>query len=97
MSAYASFYATFPLLKLAEWTPGPWRQYAVRALYTHALSPENQDRVTQNISRGREGLQKANESIYKTVPFGAVGVRTLADLEKDQGLGRGGRCFFWFP
>lgn len=93
MTAYASFYAAFPLLKVAEWTPGPWRQYALRALYSHSLSPEQQGQVTENISRGKEQLRKANESIYRTVPFGAVGVRTVADLQKDEDNGRGG---VWF-
>ncbi|THH08855.1 hypothetical protein EW145_g2431 [Phellinidium pouzarii] len=92
-TAYASFYATFPFLKLAEWTPGPWRQYAMQALYTHALTKDQQAQVSDNISKGKVGYQRAHESIYRKVPFGAVGVRSTADLEKDELLGRAGSWF----
>lgn len=95
--AYASFFAAFPFLKIAEYTPGPWRQYAIRALYTHALTPSQQDQFTHNLVRGRDKIQSANESIYRKVPFGAVGVRTLADLQKDEEMGRGGIWYDRMP
>ncbi|KAH8110211.1 hypothetical protein DFH11DRAFT_814559 [Phellopilus nigrolimitatus] len=93
-TAYASFYATFPFLKMAEWTPGPWRQYAMRTLYTRALSEDQQAQVSENIARSKEGFQRANDTIYRKVPLNAIGMRSPADLEKDANQGRGGR---WFP
>lgn len=88
--AYASFYAAFPFLKLAQYTPGPWRAYAVRALYSHTLTEEQQSQVTDGFARGREGVQRAHEKVLKTVPFGAVGVRSAAELERDEAIGNGG-------
>ncbi|KZV84758.1 hypothetical protein EXIGLDRAFT_741850 [Exidia glandulosa HHB12029] len=92
-SAYAAFYAAFPLLKIAEWTPGPWKQYAVRALYSHTLSPEQQERVQRGVAQGRQGFSSAQAGMTRRIPFGAVGVRTDADLIKDDELGRGGVSF----
>lgn len=89
-SAYAAFYAAFPLLKVAEWTPGPWKQYAIRALYAQALSPEQQARVERGVEQGRQGVASAHAGLSRRIPFGAVGVRTEADLVKDEERGRGG-------
>ena len=93
--AYASFYAAFPFLKLAEWTPGPWRAYAMRALYTQALTEQQQARVTNTVARGRESVQQAQASILRTVPFGSVGIRSPVDLQRDQERGRGGWFVVW--
>ncbi|TDL20300.1 hypothetical protein BD410DRAFT_791085 [Rickenella mellea] len=94
-TAWATFYASFPLLKIAEWTPGPWRAYALRILYSHSLTPDQQSQISGNIAKGKVQLQKANESIYRKVPFGAVGVRTVADLQRDEEMGRVGILYKW--
>lgn len=75
-------------------TPGPWKQYALRILYSHALSEEQRGNLTESITKGKAQLRKANDSIYTKVPFGAVGVRTLQDLQKDEELGRGGVWYY---
>jgi len=87
---YAAFYAAFPFLKAAQWTPGPWKAYAARVLYTRAFTPEQQAAVQQNIERGRQGVSDARAGATKAIPFGAVGVRTDADVIKDDELGRAG-------
>lgn len=93
--AYASFFAAFPFLKLAEWTPGPWRAYAMRALYTQALTEEQQARVSSSVARGKEGVQQAHATILRTVPFGSVGIRSPVDLQRDAEMGRGGWYVKW--
>ncbi|KAH7090046.1 hypothetical protein BKA62DRAFT_726279 [Auriculariales sp. MPI-PUGE-AT-0066] len=92
-AGYAAFYAAFPFLKLAQWTPGPWKTYAARALYTHALNPEQQQAIENNVARGRQSVDDARATAVKRIPFGAVGVRTDADIAKDDELGRAGVCY----
>ena len=70
--------------------PGPVKTYAARALYTHAFTPEQQEAVQQNIARGRQSASDARASVTRRIPFGAVGVRTDADILKDDEEGRAG-------
>ncbi|KZT38266.1 hypothetical protein SISSUDRAFT_1033492 [Sistotremastrum suecicum HHB10207 ss-3] len=91
-AAYASFYAAFPFLKLAAWTPGPWKAWAVRTIYGYGGGDQLNERyqISENIGKANEQLKKANEKMYKVIPFGTVGVRTAADILKDEELGRQG-------
>ncbi|KII85342.1 hypothetical protein PLICRDRAFT_56611 [Plicaturopsis crispa FD-325 SS-3] len=84
-SAYAAFYATFPFLKLASYTPGPWREWALRTLYS-GTGVEEKFNVTEKVEKAKGAYGKA----YGKVPFGAVGVRTQAEIIKDEEKGRGG-------
>jgi len=88
-AAFTLFYATFPLLKVATWMPGPLKQWAMRVLYQSAGGEERfgfQDRV----EKMNQKMKKANDQLYKSVPLGAVGVRTAADMLRDDELGRQG-------
>jgi len=88
-AAFTLFYATFPFLKVATWMPGPLKQWAMRVLYQSAGGEERfgfQDRV----EKMNQKMKKANDQLYKSVPFGAVGVRTAADMLRDDELGRQG-------
>jgi len=88
-AAYAAFYAAFPFLKVATWIPGPWKQWALQMLYNTA-GGEERFQLQSRVDRMNQSLKKANDKLYKSVPFGAVGVRTAADLLKDDELGRQG-------
>lgn len=88
-AAWASFYAAFPLLKAAEMLPGTWGN----SMYRRAYRLAGGDAYTNDLKeryRLEERAQSAQESVYRNVPFGAAGVRTLYDLEEDARRGHGG-------
>jgi hypothetical protein len=74
------------VIKVAEYTPGPWRQYALR-LASDRLG------VTDQIRSANDRLRQTQDDLYRKVPFGTVGVRSWVDIEKDEQMGRGGTAY----
>ncbi|KAJ7511014.1 hypothetical protein B0H11DRAFT_1956951 [Mycena galericulata] len=93
-AAWASFYAAFPLLKAAQALPGTrtWGTWALNRAYTLAGGEQTAAELKERY-RVEEWRMRAEESVYRNVPFGSVGVRTAYDLEEDVKLGKGGVYF----
>ncbi|KAF5378114.1 hypothetical protein D9615_007512 [Tricholomella constricta] len=92
--AWATFYAAFPFLKVAQLMPGTstWGTWALDQAYKLAGGEETTAQLKEKYQVG-ERRQKAEESVYRNVPFGSVGVRTAYDLEDDARRGKGGTAF----
>ncbi|KAJ6518144.1 hypothetical protein C8R47DRAFT_1031542 [Mycena vitilis] len=93
-AVWASFYAAFPFLKAAQLLPGThnWGTWALNRAYKLAGGEETAAELKERY-RVEERRARAEESVYRNVPFGSVGVRTAFDLEQDAKLGRGGVYF----
>ncbi|KAJ7738264.1 hypothetical protein DFH07DRAFT_892725 [Mycena maculata] len=93
-AAWASFYAAFPFLKVAQMVPGTstWGAWALNRAYKLAGGEQTAAEVKERY-RVEERRLRAEESVYRNVPFGSVGVRTAYDLEQDAKLGKGGVYF----
>ncbi|KAJ6532889.1 hypothetical protein DFH09DRAFT_993526 [Mycena vulgaris] len=93
-AAWASFYAAFPFLKAAQMLPGTstWGTWALNRAYKLAGGEQTAAELKERY-RVEERRMRAEESVYRTVPFGSVGVRTAYDLEEDAKMGKGGICF----
>ncbi|KAJ7149575.1 hypothetical protein C8R46DRAFT_915636 [Mycena filopes] len=91
-AVWAGFYAAFPFLKVAQMLPGG-SDWALRRAYQLA-GGEQTTRELKERYRVEERRMRAEESVYRNVPFGSVGVRTAYDLEEDARKGKGG---VWFP
>ncbi|KAJ7113216.1 hypothetical protein C8R44DRAFT_741545 [Mycena epipterygia] len=93
-AAWAAFCAAFPFLEVARLLPGTsaWGTWALRRAYTMVGGEET---VAEMKARYKveERRMRAEESVYRTVPFGSVGVRTAYDLEEDAKMGKGGVFF----
>jgi len=89
VAAWTAFFSAFPFLKLAEWMPGGWGERAMRTAYRLAGGEQKKQELDQRY-KVSESWQKANEQFYQKVPFGAAGVRTAADLERDEMNGPAG-------
>ncbi|KAJ7176150.1 hypothetical protein C8R43DRAFT_872765 [Mycena crocata] len=93
-AAWAGFYAAFPFLKVAQMMPGTssWGTWALGRAYRMASGKEVAVDVRDLKERYRveERRKRAEEAVYRTVPFGSVGVRTAYDLEEDAKMGKGG-------
>ncbi|KAF7313174.1 hypothetical protein MKEN_01003900 [Mycena kentingensis (nom. inval.)] len=81
-AAYAAFFAAFPFLKAASFIPGT-------STWAYVGVDEKLEELRERY-RVDERRAQASETMYKTVPFGSMGVRTLYDLEEDARLGKGG-------
>ncbi|KAJ7696211.1 hypothetical protein B0H17DRAFT_1053931 [Mycena rosella] len=93
-AAWASFYAAFPFLKVAQMLPGThsWGNWALNRAYKLAGGEQTAAELKERY-RVEERRMRAEESVYRTVPFGSVGVRTAYDLEEDAKMGKGGVYF----
>ncbi|KAG6914011.1 hypothetical protein DXG01_002929 [Tephrocybe rancida] len=92
--AWTCFYTSLPFLKVAQMIPGTstWGTWAMQRAYKLAGGEETAAQLKARY-RFEERRNKAEESIYRNVPFGSVGVRTAYDLEDDARQGKGGVCF----
>ncbi|KAK7018340.1 hypothetical protein R3P38DRAFT_2982287 [Favolaschia claudopus] len=84
-AAWAGFYAAFPFLKLV----GRW---AMNRAYRLAGGDQTVEELKERY-KVEERRMHMEESVYRNVPFGSVGVRTAYDLEEDARVGKGGLCF----
>ncbi|KAJ7479575.1 hypothetical protein FB451DRAFT_1448576 [Mycena latifolia] len=93
-AAWASFYAAFPFLKAVQMLPGThtWGTWALNRAYRLAGGEQTAAELKARY-RVEERRAHAEEGVYRTVPFGAVGVRTAYDLEQDAKMGKGGVYF----
>ncbi|KAJ7064407.1 hypothetical protein B0H15DRAFT_794681 [Mycena belliarum] len=93
-AAWAAFYTAFPLLKAAQMMPGThaWGTWALRRAYTMAGGEQTAGELKERY-RVEERRMRAEDAVYRTVPFGSVGVRTAYDLEQDAKMGKGGVYF----
>ncbi|KAF7334633.1 hypothetical protein MVEN_02293700 [Mycena venus] len=93
-AAWASFYAAFPFLKIAQSLPGTstWGTWAMNRAYKLAGGETTAAELKERY-RVEERRMRMEESVYKNVPFGSVGVRTAYDLEEDAKMGKGGVYF----
>ncbi|CAE6436599.1 unnamed protein product [Rhizoctonia solani] len=93
-AAWAAFYASFPFLKISQMIPGlgPWSQRMIQWAYSAAGGDTKRQELDERF-RVSETLRKANDRIYKDVPFGAAGIRTAADLVTDDEAGPGGVAY----
>nr|GAT57220.1 predicted protein [Mycena chlorophos] len=93
-AAYAGIFAAFPFLKVASVLPGTsyWADWALRRAYVYVGGDEKLEELRERY-RVDERSAKAQQTMFRTVPFGSMGVRTAYDLEEDARLGRGGVIF----
>ncbi|KAJ7058479.1 hypothetical protein C8F01DRAFT_1148318 [Mycena amicta] len=93
-AAYAGIFVAFPFLKVASIIPGTsyWANWALRRAYVYVGADEKVGELRERY-RVDERRAKAEQTMYRTVPFGSMGVRTLYDLEQDSRIGRGGMFF----
>ncbi|KAJ7202575.1 hypothetical protein GGX14DRAFT_154190 [Mycena pura] len=93
-AAWASFYVAFPFLKVAQVIPGTsaWGSWALRRAYTLAGGNQKTAELKEHY-RVEERRMRAEEALYRNVPFGSLGVRTAYDLEADAEMGKGGILF----
>lgn len=93
-AAWASFYAAFPFLKVAQMLPGTnsWGNWALNRGYKLAGGEERTAELKERY-KIEERRMRAEESVYRNVPFGSVGVRTAHDLQEDAKMGKGGVYF----
>ncbi|KAJ7898637.1 hypothetical protein B0H14DRAFT_2674952 [Mycena olivaceomarginata] len=93
-AAWASFYAAFPFLKAAQMLPGTstWGTWALNRAYKAAGGEQTAAELKERY-KVEERRMRMEESVYRNVPFGSVGVRTAHDLEEDAKMGRGGVVF----
>ncbi|QRV93423.1 hypothetical protein RhiJN_21441 [Ceratobasidium sp. AG-Ba] len=93
-AAWAGFYAAFPFLKISQFVPGlgPWSRRAIEWAYSAAGGDAKKQELDERF-RVSETWRKANDRMYKEVPFGAAGIRTAADLMADDEAGRGGVAY----
>ncbi|KAJ7479542.1 hypothetical protein FB451DRAFT_1448537 [Mycena latifolia] len=73
-AAWASFYAAFPFLRAAQRFPGT-RTWALNRAYRLAGGEQTAAELRERY-HVEERCARAEESVYRPVPFGAVGVRT---------------------
>ncbi|KAJ6629788.1 hypothetical protein B0H10DRAFT_2208347 [Mycena sp. CBHHK59/15] len=93
-AAWAGFYTAFPFLKAVQMLPGTqgWGAWALSRAYRAAGGDQTAAGLKERY-RVEERRMRAEESVYRNVPFGTVGVRTAYDLEEDAKMGRGGVYF----
>jgi len=93
-AAWASFYAAFPFLKISQFVPGlgVWSQRAIEWAYVAAGGNAKRQELDERF-RVSESWRKANDRMYKELPFGAAGIRTAADLAADDEAGPGGVAY----
>jgi len=91
-AAWTAFYAAFPFLKIAEYLPGQFGNRWMLAAYKLAGGDAKRAELDERYGV-TERFRQANDKVQKTVPFGAAGVRTNKDLERDREEGRGGVAF----
>ncbi|KAJ6589453.1 hypothetical protein B0H19DRAFT_1103894 [Mycena capillaripes] len=93
-AAWASFYTMFPFLKVAQMLPGTntWGNWAMNRAYKLAGGEQTTAELKERY-RVEERRARAEESVYRNVPFGSVGVRTAYDVEQDAKMGKGGVYF----
>ncbi|KAF8179924.1 hypothetical protein K438DRAFT_1842342 [Mycena galopus ATCC 62051] len=93
-AAWASFYAAFPFLKVAQILPGTstWGTWALNRAYKLAGGDQTAADLKERY-KIEERRMRLEESMYRNVPFGSVGVRTARDLEEDAKMGKGGVYF----
>ncbi|KAF8754795.1 hypothetical protein RHS01_05846 [Rhizoctonia solani] len=93
-AAWAGFYAAFPFLKIGQMLPGlgPWSQRMLQWAYSAAGGDMKRQELDERF-KVSETFRKANDRLYKEVPFGAAGIRTAADLVADDEAGTGGVAY----
>ncbi|KAF8603011.1 hypothetical protein BDV93DRAFT_508768 [Ceratobasidium sp. AG-I] len=93
-AAWAGFYAAFPFLKISQMIPGlgVWSQRMIQWAYVAAGGDTKRQELDDRF-KVTESWRKANERMYKEVPFGAAGIRTAADLAADDEAGPGGVAY----
>jgi hypothetical protein len=93
-AAWASFYTAFPFLKVAQMLPGTsnWGTWALNRAYKYAGGEQTAAELKERYKLEERRMQ-AEESVYRNVPFGSVGVRTAYDLVEDAKRGKGGVYF----
>ncbi|KAJ7238266.1 hypothetical protein B0H12DRAFT_1137661 [Mycena haematopus] len=93
-AAWASFYAAFPFLKVAQMLPGTstWGTWALNRAYKLAGGEQTAAELKERY-KVEERRMRVEESVYRNVPFGSVGVRTAHDLQEDAKMGKGGVYF----
>ncbi|ELU36952.1 hypothetical protein AG1IA_09018 [Rhizoctonia solani AG-1 IA] len=93
-AAWAGFYAAFPFLKIGQMVPGlgPWSQRMLQWAYSAAGGDVKRQELDERF-KVSETFRKANDRLYKEVPFGAAGIRTAADLVADDEAGPGGVAY----
>ncbi|KAH7337972.1 hypothetical protein B0J17DRAFT_660262 [Rhizoctonia solani] len=93
-AAWAAFYASFPFLKISQMVPGlgPWSQRMIQWAYASAGGDTKRQELDERF-RVSETWRKANDRMYKELPFGAAGIRTAADLVVDDESGPGGVAY----
>ncbi|QRW20987.1 FAD-binding domain protein [Rhizoctonia solani] len=93
-AAWAGFYAAFPFLKIGQMVPGlgPWSQRMLQWAYSAAGGDMKRQELDERF-KVSETFRKANDRLYKEVPFGAAGIRTAADLVADDEAGPGGVAY----
>ncbi|GAB1522839.1 hypothetical protein RhiTH_005964 [Rhizoctonia solani] len=93
-AAWAGFYAAFPFLKIGQMVPGlgPWSQRMLQWAYSAAGGDMKRQELDERF-KVSETFRKANDRLYKEVPFGAAGIRTAADLVADDEAGTGGVAY----
>ncbi|KAG8744283.1 hypothetical protein FRC10_010446 [Ceratobasidium sp. 414] len=93
-AAWAGFYAAFPFLKIGGYVPGlgTWSRRAIEWAYVAAGGNTRKQELDERF-RVSETWRRANDRMYKEVPFGAAGIRTAADLVADDEAGPGGVAY----
>ncbi|KAJ6479574.1 hypothetical protein C8R45DRAFT_353940 [Mycena sanguinolenta] len=93
-AAWASFYAAFPFMKAAQMLPGTssWGTWALNRAYKLAGGEQTAAELKERY-KVEERRMRVEESVYRKVPFGSVGVRTAHDLQEDAKMGKGGVYF----
>ncbi|KAG8761041.1 hypothetical protein FRC12_009462 [Ceratobasidium sp. 428] len=93
-AAWAGFYAAFPFLKISQFVPGlgTWSQRAIQWAYAAAGGDAKRQELDERF-RVSDTWRRANDRMYKEVPFGAAGIRTAADLVADDEAGPGGVAY----
>ncbi|KAJ7022392.1 hypothetical protein C8F04DRAFT_1402370 [Mycena alexandri] len=93
-AVWASFYAAFPFLKVAQMLPGTstWGNYALNRAYKLAGGEQTTAELKERY-KVEERRMRAEETVYRNVPFGSVGVRTAYDIQEDARKGKGGIYF----
>ncbi|KAF9003389.1 hypothetical protein BDQ17DRAFT_1356131 [Cyathus striatus] len=92
--AWGTFYTFFPFLKIAEMVPGThsWGSWALRRAYELAGGDEKVEEAKERL-KVEERRREIEKGVYRNVPFGSMGVRTVYDLEEDEKRGKGGVMF----
>ncbi|KAJ1305442.1 hypothetical protein OPQ81_000452 [Rhizoctonia solani] len=93
-ATWAAFYAASPFLKIGQMIPGlgPWSQRMIQWAYTAAGGDTKRQEFDERF-KVSETWKKANDRMYKELPFGAAGIRTAADMVADDASGPGGVAY----